>query len=265
MRTVPPPDFDVEKFYKGVFLFQKWDVFKGHTAGTRKDVVEHFKRLDAPARMDGLRVLEIAPWNGFFGFECLRRGAREVVALGPDDTAETYFDNTARLLEVEDRIRYIRASVYDIKQFDLGSFDIVLCLGLIYHLRHPLLALDLLHDSCVEKGLFLIDSPIADPTARLGNKDKDLAQAWSRVQEFPVSLFVRGGASLPLSSDAYNWFIPNQECLRAWLRSSGFEIQHELLDPVTKGWHSIKTSKIDRPFVAGLEGYNVGVGKRRPT
>ena len=245
-------------------MFQKWDVFKGHTAGTRKDVVEHFKRLDAPARMDGLRVLEIAPWNGFFGFECLRRGAREVVALGPDDTAETYFDKTARLLEVEDRIRYIRASVYDIKQFDLGSFDIVLCLGLIYHLRHPLLALDLL---TIPRRKRIVPDRFSQcrPDRSPWKQRQRPCTGLECVQEFPVSLFVRGGASLPLSSDAYNWFIPNQECLRAWLRSSGFEIQHELLDPVTKGWHSIKTSKIDRPFVAGLEGYNVGVGKRRPT
>ncbi len=257
MRTTAPPNFNVERFYQGVKLFQKWDVFEGHTAAGSKDVVAHFRSLGAPERMDGLRVLDIAPWNGFFGFECLRRGARELVALGPDDPESTNFDNTARLLDVQNRVRYVRASVYDIKQYDIGTFDIVMCLGLIYHLRHPLLAIDLLHDHCKDNAMFLIDCPVADAVGRLVSNDQkaEFEQAWQTVQRFPLSLFVRGGLPTPLSGDPFNWFIPNQECLRAWVRSGGFEILHEKATH-NNSWHSVKARKSERPFETGVEGYD---------
>lgn len=261
MRTDPPADFDVENFYRGVRMFQKWDVFEGHSIGTGKDVVEHLGRLDAPARMDGLRVLEIAPWNGFFGFECLRRGARELVSLGPDDPEDTYFHKTVELLDIKDRTTYVRASVYNINEYDLGQFDIVLFLGLIYHLRHPLLALDLLHDCCVDKGTFLIDSPVADAVGRIGTQDTALGDAWTSVQQFPISLFLRGTTPLPNSKDPFNWFIPNRECLRAWVRSSGFEIRKEFFHEKS-AWQSIRAMKRPRPFAAGLEGYNARAHRR---
>ena len=257
MRTAPPEDFDASAFFADVYLFQTWNVFPGYQTPGIKGVEAHLKRLDVPARLDGLRVLEIAPWNGFFGFECLRRGARELVALGPDDPNITGFNRTVQLLDIEDRVRYIQRSVYDIREFNLGKFDIVMFLGLVYHLRHPLLAIDLVHDHCEENGMFLIDSPLADKDAHVFDPDKVDAprSAWREVQNVPMAMYVRGGADIPLARDPFNWFVPNGACLAAWVRSSGFEILHETIDG---DWCSIKARRIAKPFAEGLEGFNPG-------
>jgi tRNA (mo5U34)-methyltransferase len=208
-----------------------------------------------PARLDGSRVLDIAPWNGFFGFECLRRGARELVALGPEDPDVTGFARTVQLLEITDKVHYIQGSVYDIRKLCLGKFDIVLFLGLIYHLRHPLLAIDLLHDHCDAEAMFLIDSPLANRVAHVAEPDKAgaLKPAWEAIQHIPIAMFVRGGADVPLARDPFNWFIPNEACLGVWLASSGFEIIHH----VTAGnWCSMRARPVERPFADGLEGFN---------
>jgi tRNA (mo5U34)-methyltransferase len=262
MRIEPPVGFDVSEFYADVNLFQNWDVFPGHTAVGVKSVDKSFADLGVPARLDGLRVLEIAPWNGFFGFECLRRGAEELVALGPDDPKATGFTRSVQLLDISHQVRYIRASVYDIEKYKLGSFDVVMCLGLIYHLRHPLLAIDLLHDHCKEGAVFLIDSATMNLVDRVVSEPErpGLFQAWETVQRFPMTLFVRGGALLPAGSDACNWFVPNVACLTAWVKSSGFEIRRE---SGVLGWHFIQARKIARPFPVGLEGYNPNVQGRQ--
>ena len=257
MRTVPPADFNLSKFFTGVYFFQGWEVFPGHKANGGKLVGEHLKRLDVPDRLDGLRVLDIAPWNGFFGFECLRRGARQLVALGPEDPDITGFTQTTQLLEIGDKVHYVQGSVYDIKDLGLGKFDLVMFLGVIYHLRHPLLAMDLMHDHCEQNGIILVDSPLANQVGNVadGARRDALRPAWNAVQDIPIATFVRGGADLPIGRDPYNWFIPNQACVAAWVKSSGFEILHET---TIDDWVSIKARKVDRPFAENLEGFNPG-------
>lgn len=257
MRLTAPEGFNHRDFYAGITMAQAWDIFPGHQIQGHKNVQHHLGEVGAPSSFDGMRVLEIAPWNGFFGFEIIRRGAKELVALGPDDPAETGFHKTTRLLEIKDRVTYIRDSVYNIKSHNLGKFDAIFCLGLIYHLRHPLLAFDVLHDHCTDQGLMYIDTVVVDSVAKVDNHiDDSLRQAWSRVSSLPISLLVRGDVDLPLSADTYNWFAPNASGLRAWVRSSGFAIEHEKL---ANDWMSMRLRRVERPFIDGLEGYNPGV------
>jgi hypothetical protein len=81
MHTQPPENFDTADFCKSFYSFQQWDLFPGHVVPGAKDVTSHMRHLRIPERLDGSRVSGIAPWNGFFGFECLPRGAAEVVSL----------------------------------------------------------------------------------------------------------------------------------------------------------------------------------------
>jgi SAM-dependent methyltransferase len=256
MRGTAPQGFKAEEFYEGVLTFQDWEIFPGHRVKGSKPVARDLGLLGVPERLEGSpRVLEIGPWNGFFGFELLRRGASELVGLGPDDPNQTAYLRTVSLLEVESRVRYICDSVYNIARYDLDKFDIVMFLGVIYHLRHPLLALDALYDHCHPQTMFLLDTPTIDDVGRIADEpDHDaMREPWKAVGHIPLTAFVRGGMATPLAADAYNWFIPNSVCLHGWMASSGFEIVHEY---VANNWMWVQARQTARPFEQGFEGYN---------
>src|SRR5215468_2825646 len=107
------------------------------TARELSAMVEH---IGLPSSLDGLSVLDIGAWDGFFSFEAERRGARRVVAY--DLTPEDYFGfSTAKAL-LDSKVQYVEGSVYELSERAVGRFDVVLFLGVFYHLRYPLLALD---------------------------------------------------------------------------------------------------------------------------
>jgi tRNA (mo5U34)-methyltransferase len=125
-----------------------------------------------PEDMTGMRVLDIGAWDGFWTFEALRRGAKEVVAI--DD-----FSDYLGMLGNEDRRAWenfdlcrdalgypasqaqrIEMSVYDVNEARLGKFDAVFFFGTLYHLRYPLLAMDLISSVC-DNALF-VETAICD-------------------------------------------------------------------------------------------------------
>jgi len=252
MRQLPPKDFSVSRFFEGIYTFQGWEIFPGHKTNG-KDVVALMRDMGVPADLRGKRVLDIAPWNGFFTFECIRRGAAEVVSLGPDDPEKTGYYKVRDLLEVGN-CKYVRASVYDLSPAVHGVFDVVLFLGLIYHLRHPLLALDKIHD-VTGKDLY-VDTPIMDRMVfdktisdELKNQILDSGRI---VHELPLAYFTKGAET----GDDYNWFIPNSRAFHDWVESSGFTIRRSGDDG--GGWAWLAAEKGQRLFTVGIEGFNPG-------
>src|SRR4051794_14301750 len=99
-----------------------------------------------PADLSGMTVLDVGCNAGFHAIEMKRRGAARVVAVDADEgyLAQARFAAEVSGADIELR----RLSVYDVAR--LGErFDVVLFLGVLYHLRHPLLALDLLREHVV--------------------------------------------------------------------------------------------------------------------
>src|ERR1700712_3355989 len=107
-----------------------------------------------PADLAGKTVLDIGCNAGFYSIEMKRRGADRVLGI---DFDERYLDQARFAAEVKGAdIEFRLLSVYDIAQ--LGErFDVVLFMGVLYHLRHPLLALDLIYDN-VARDLMVFQS-----------------------------------------------------------------------------------------------------------
>ena len=157
-----------------------------------------------PEDLRGKRVLDVGAWDGWFSFECERRGA-EVVAV---DCIELDTFLEAREL-LGSQVQYLTLDVTELSARLLGRFDVVLFLGVLYHLRHPLLGLEKAVELSAD--LALIESFVIEREAR----------AVPAVMEF----YERG----ELGGQIDNWCGPSPECLMAMCRSAGF-VEVELKD-----------------------------------
>jgi tRNA (mo5U34)-methyltransferase len=170
--------------------------------------VEHLRwRLglfDLPTDLRGKRVLDIGAWDGWFSFECERRGA-EVVAV--DCVALDTFIEAKSL--IGSRVEYLTLDVNELSARRLGRFDIVLFFGVLYHLRHPLLGLERVVELATD--IALIESFVITPETR----------AIPAVMEY----YERA----ELGGQIDNWCGPSPECLLSFCRSAGFA-QAQLLD-----------------------------------
>lgn len=171
-----------------------------------------------PADLRGASVLDVGCNGGFYSIEMKRRGASRVVGIDfdPQYLAQARF--AAGICGVEIEFRCL--SVYEISMLQ-EKFDWVLFMGVFYHLRHPLLALDLLHEHVV-KEWFLFQSMLrGDGDAEPLEEDYPFSETgiFDRPQ-FPKMHFIEHN----YSGDPTNWWIPNRACVEAMLRSSGFRI-----------------------------------------
>lgn len=112
--------------------------------------------LGFPKDCTGLRVLDVGTADGAFAFEAKRRGAATVVAIDTRRPEQTGFWIARNILGIW--VDYHQRSVYDLHPSKDHPFDVILFLGVLYHLRHPLLALDRLRQVIDPNGVMLIDT-----------------------------------------------------------------------------------------------------------
>ncbi len=186
-----------------------------------------FERFAAalPKDLTGKSVLDIGCNAGFYAFEMKRRGASRVVGI---DTDERYLAQARLASEVLGYdIELLQMDVYSVSHL-AEKFDLVIFMGVLYHLRHPLLALDLLHDY-VARDLLLFQSmqrgPAPVPVA--SDYPFDETKIFERPGH-PAMYFVENS----YAGDWTNWWIPNQACVEAMLRSAGFAIEQRAEDEV---------------------------------
>lgn len=183
---------------------------------------EVLKRLGLPVDCKGLSVLDIGARDGFFSFELERRGA-EVLAVDYESPDRTGF-NVARDL-LGSHIKYEVANVYELSPERFGTFDIVLFLGVLYHLRNPLLALDKIWSVC--KDTMWLESHVMDEaTVDVRGELKRLDQIAPKLANLPIMQFF---ARDELNKDFSNWWAPNCACVIAMLESSSYIVKSHKL------------------------------------
>jgi tRNA (mo5U34)-methyltransferase len=172
-----------------------------------------------PADLRGKTVLDVGCNAGFYAFEMKRRGAARVVGIDTDPRYLAQARLAARVLGLDVELREL--DVYRVAE--LGErFDLVVFMGVLYHLRHPLLALDLLHDHAAAD-LLLFQSMQRGPDAAAPvARDYDFGEtAVFDRPGHPAMYFVEHR----YAGDWTNWWIPNRACVEAMLRSAGFAVE----------------------------------------
>lgn len=219
-------------------------------------------RYSIPADLTGKRVLDIGAWDGYWTWEALKRGAKEVVAI--DDFSDTCGDpkikrtgwetfdlcreafgftmpaDSKDVLDIHrygDRdpnttiirhavafapawrnetgaiVRRVNLSVYEIAEFVLGRFDIIFFFGTIYHLKHPLLALEKIAAIC-DGALYVETASLDEFSPYRGGLGQGFDHNEMVCEFYPGAEY---------GNNPSNWWVPTLQCLGAMMASVGFK------------------------------------------
>ncbi|HET7618707.1 MAG TPA: DUF1698 domain-containing protein [Vicinamibacterales bacterium] len=186
----------------------KWyhtiDLGHGVVTNGIDDSALRLARLDLPASLEGRSVLDIGAWDGFFSFEAERRGAARVLATdsfswhGGGWGTKAGFELARQALG--SRVEDLDIDVMDLSPERVGTFDVVFFLGVLYHVKHPLLALERV--ASVTKDLLVLETVVDMIGIR-----RPAAAFYPRRE---------------LNNDPTNWWGPNPAAVHGMLRSVGF-------------------------------------------
>lgn len=165
------------------------------TPGANKESQDTFDHLGLPENMSGMTVLDIGAWDGFYSFACEKKNAERIVAAdkfvwerkwemggGVYATGDAGFELARR--ELGSKVEKLIASVEDLQSMNIGKFDVVLMLGVIYHAKNPMQYLEIAKSLCsgtvyIETHVDMLD--FKQPAARyyVGDElNKDATNYW---------------------------------------------------------------------------------------
>ncbi len=171
-----------------------------------------------PEDLTGWKVLDIGCNAGFYSIELAQRGA-EVLAIDLDPHYLKQAEWVARQFHLEKSITFKNLQIYDLAKMDIG-FDIVWFMGVFYHLRYPLLGLDIVAEKTKKMMIFqtlsMHDEAVQEVTEdyNINDRDKMNEPGW------PKMAFIEKR----LNGDLTNWWAPNRAAIEAMLRTCGLEI-----------------------------------------
>lgn len=190
-----------------------------HFLGNYPEVKFESFRGALPADLAGKSVLDIGCNAGFYSFEMKRRGARRVLGIDTDTGYLAQARFAAEVLGME--VEFRQLPVWEIGALN-ETFDLVIFMGVLYHLRHPLLALDLIHDHVAKDMLLFQSMQRGSQELAAIREDYDFNEpAPFDEAGYPKMHFIEQR----YSHDETNWWVPNRACAEAMLRSAGFAIE----------------------------------------
>jgi tRNA (mo5U34)-methyltransferase len=169
--------------------------------------------------LQGWRVLDVGCNAGFYSFELARRGAAvTAIDIDPHYLAQARW--AAREYGLQDRIELKQSSVYELAGAR-ERFDLVWFLGVLYHLRHPLLALDILRTLTRRQMVLQTLTMPGEETLAAPGSVGLFEREWLTRPGWPRMAFIEHA----MESDPTNWWAPNHACVEAMVRSAGFKVR----------------------------------------
>lgn len=171
-----------------------------------------------PKSLKGWKVLDIGCNAGYYSFELAKRGA-SVTGIDLDEHYLRQARWAARQFNLESRVRFRKMQIYDLA-YSTDTYDMVLFMGVFYHLRYPLLALDIVTQKfkklLIFQTLTMPGEDVMKPVEDLPIERRDMMQEAG----WPKMAFIENS----LAGDYTNWWAPNHAAVEAMLRSSGLKV-----------------------------------------
>ena len=193
--------------------------------------INQFDRFMITKELQGKSVLDIGAWDGYDSFKAEQYGAKRVLATDVWYNApfnKEYWDTIRNGNEgflyakkiLNSKVDHLNIDILSMSEQSPGPFDVVFFVGVLYHLQHPLKALQILASICRE--MLILESAIFSP------KDKAVEKF---NQDTPIMNF-RGTSG---------WF-PNKKCLEEMLTVAGFQsIDYQSSKPVSMTERDLRT------------------------
>jgi len=204
--------------------YHRVDVFPGVTTPGPASLQAFLLDQLGPGGFTGKKVLDIGAWTGPYTFEAERRGG-QVTSYDIQDPEKSGY-NLLRKIKGS-KAEYVHDSVYNLASHFTDHFDVILFLGVFYHLKNPMLAFENIHAALKTGGVMLFEGAVLEYAYTL---DPVWAARKDRMQpylEVPLAYYTTGDCLGHFS----NWYVPNVLCLREWVASAGFDIGDMYLLP----------------------------------
>ena len=198
--------------------YHRIEVRPGIVTPGANDSPLNLRMLDLPPDCSGMRVLDLGARDGFFSFELERRGA-EVLAIDYMPAERTGFPIAAQLLG--SRVVLRQANLYHLTAAEIGTFDLVLFLGLLYHLPDPIRAIRIVRSLCTWR-MYLETLVIDEAVLMPDGSEAPLAQIDQRLAAVPLMQFFPGAVC---NGDPTNYWGPNVRCVEAMLAEAEFRVE----------------------------------------
>ena len=171
-----------------------------------------------PEDLNGWKVLDVGCNAGFYTFELAKRGA-DVLGIDVDTHYLKQAEWASEKMGLQKKTRFQQMQVYDLAKQE-ETFDLIWFMGVLYHLRYPMLAMDILAEKNTDMMVFqTLSMPGADAEENtwdrpINERDDLLKDGW------PKMAFIEH----KFSGDPTNWWLPNHAGIEAMLRSCGYKI-----------------------------------------
>ncbi len=221
----------------------------GEANGVKVRRIVQLVRDLAPRPLDRLRVLDLGCGEGAYAIEAALLGA-EVLAI---DARRERMDEGAACAARQglSNVRFVEGDVRRVARATHGDFDVILLLGLLYHLDEPMPVLERLHELCT--GLLLVDTLTSlAPDAEIAHRGRAYRGQWHREHADEDSTETRRGRVLKSIDNARSFRFTREALVRA-LHDTGFTTVLECHVPLEPG------KAADRVTLAALRGESVRI------
>jgi tRNA (mo5U34)-methyltransferase len=204
---------ELQKAVDAIRWVHRIDLGQGVITPGEWDTRQILERLRFPSDLSGQTVLDVGCWDGFYSFTAEQRGAHRVLATDSYVWGLGYKPGFLLARQaLNSKVEDLEIDPLDLSPERVGMFDMVLFLGVLYHMKHPMLALE--RAAAVTKRLLIVETVI------------DLLYLPGKALAFyPGS---------ELGQDPTNWFGPTPSALEGMLRAVGFNRVERVWPPAER-------------------------------